>query len=58
MLNNVIPLLPYEVHEYPWCSAIKKRNGKWEKIFIKPDAQEIDVSKLDVIIHENGVEII
>jgi hypothetical protein len=57
-MDNVINLYPYEVFEFPWGLAIKKRNGKWEKIFLKPTGQEIDVSNIKVIIHENGIEFI
>lgn len=56
MLSNVIPLLPYEVYEYSWGSAIKKKNMEWEKVFIKPTAQEIDVTGIKVFLHENGIE--
>lgn len=49
---------PYEVYEFAWGSAVKHRNGTWEKIFIKPSGQEIDVSTLEVLLHENGIEFI
>ena len=55
-MGNIVELLPYEVYKFPWGSAIKHRSGKWEKIFLTPNAQEIDVSELSVIIHENGIE--
>lgn len=57
-MGNVMKLLPYEVYEYSWGSAVKHRNGNWDKVFIKPNAQEIDLSNLEVIIHENGIEFI
>lgn len=57
-MTNVVPLSTYEVHEFSWGSAIKHRNGDWEKVFLKPDAQEIDVTALNVILHDNGVEIV
>lgn len=57
-MNNVIDLLPYEVYEFEWGSAVKHRNGKWERVFLSPNAQEIDLSNLEVIIHENGIEFI
>ena len=56
MLSNVVPLNPYEVYEFAWGSAIKKRNMDWEKIFIKPTGQEIDVTGINVILYENGIE--
>ncbi|MCG5104442.1 hypothetical protein [Oceanobacillus alkalisoli] len=57
-MGNIIDLLPYEVYEYSWGSAVKHRNGKWDKVFLKPDAQEIDVSNIEVVIHETGIEFI
>lgn len=55
--DNVIKFLPHEVYEFNWGSAIKHHNGKWDKIFLKPNAQEIDVSEMNVILHENGIEL-
>jgi len=55
-MNNVVDFLPYEVYEFYWGTAVKHRNGRWEKIFLKTDGQEIDVSHLDIIVHENGIE--
>lgn len=55
--NKIIPLRYWEVYKFPWGSAVKeRRTGKWEKIFLHPNGQEIDVSKLRVILHENGIE--
>lgn len=57
MDNNVINLFCWEVYEFNWGTAVKeKRTGKWNKIFIKPGGQEIDVERLSVIIHDNGIE--
>jgi len=52
---NVVALKPYEVHKFPWGTAVKHRNGKWEKIYLKPSGQEIDVQELEVILHDNGI---
>lgn len=57
-MDNVVEFYPYEVYEFTWGSAIKRKNGKWEKVFLKPNAQEIDVSNLNVVILENGIEFI
>lgn len=57
-MKNVVELKPYEVYEFPWGSAIKRRNGQWEKVFLKPNAQEIDISNVKVILHDNGIEFI
>lgn len=57
-MENVVEFKPYEVYEFSWGSAVKHRNGEWDKVFLKPNAQEIDVSKLNVIIHDNGIEFI
>ena len=51
--GKVINLHRWEVHEFPWGSAVREqRTGKWTNVFIKPDGQEIDVSKLKVELHE------
>lgn len=55
-MSKIIPLLPYEVYEFTWGSAVKKKNGQWEKVFLKPTGQEIDVSEFNIILHENGIE--
>ncbi|MED3623254.1 hypothetical protein P4482_09140 [Neobacillus thermocopriae] len=57
-MKNVVELKPYEVYEFPWGSAIKRRNGQWEKVFLKPNGQEIDISNVKVILHDNGIEFI
>lgn len=55
--SNVIQLHRWEVYEFPWGSAVREqRTGKWTNIFLKPDGQEIDVSSLNVELHENGIE--
>lgn len=58
MTENVQPLKPWETVAFPWGAAVRHRNGRWEKIFISPDAQEINVSNLNVILHDNGIEFI
>ncbi|MDO7787143.1 hypothetical protein [Desulforamulus aquiferis] len=59
MTGEVIQLHTWEVCEYPWGTAVKeKRTGKWHKVFLKPDGQEIDVENLEVILHDNGIEFI
>jgi hypothetical protein len=49
-------LKPYEVVEFSWGTAVRHRKGKWETLFLKPDGQEIDVSKMNVVLHDNGIE--
>jgi len=56
MMGNVVELPQYEVHEFLWGSAVKDRRGKWIRIFIGPDGQEINTENIDVILHENGIE--
>lgn len=56
-MEDVVYLKPWEVHEFAWGSAIKHTTGKWEKVFIKPDGQQLDVSHLNVELHENGIEL-
>lgn len=53
---SIVDLKPWEVHEFPWGSAIKHRNGRWEKIFLKPDGLEIDVRHRPVILTDYGIE--
>lgn len=54
----IVDLLPYEVYEYAWGTAIKKRNGKWEKLFLRNNSQEINVENINLILHENGIEFV
>lgn len=55
-MGDVIDLKPWEVHVFPWGSAVKKRNGKWTHIFIA--GQEVNVENIEVILHENGIEFV
>ena len=56
-MSTVIDLFRYEVHEFPWGSAIKEqRTRKWTKLFLKPSGQEVDLEGLEVILHDNGIE--
>lgn len=57
-MSEVKQLKPYEVVEFEWGTAVRHRNGKWEHIFIRPSGQEINVSKLDVVLHDNGIEFV
>ena len=50
-----VNLVPWEVIEFAWGAAMRHRKGKWEKLFIAPDAQEIDVSQLDVILDHKSI---
>lgn len=55
-MSNVTHLMPWEVHEFNWGTAIKKRNGDWLCLFLYPDGQEINVENIKVELHENGIE--
>ena len=57
-MNRITQLKPYESVEFPWGAGVRHRNGRWVKVFIKPLAQEIDVSELDVVLHDNGIEFV
>lgn len=57
-MSNVVGLQPWEVVSFPWGSAVRHRNGKWTHLFLSPDAQEINVEHLNVVLHENGIEFI
>jgi hypothetical protein len=55
--SNVIQLHRWEVYGFPWGTAVREqRTGKWTNIFLRPDGQEIDVSNIEVILHDNGIE--
>lgn len=60
MANKIVPLFGYGVYTFPWGSAIREmRTGKWLTVFIGPGtAQEIDVSTIGVILHDNGIEFV
>ncbi len=49
---------PWEVVEFSWGTAVRHRKGKWETLILRPNGQEIDVSNLDLILHENGIEFV
>lgn len=55
---TVVEFKPWELFEFPWGTAVKKRNGEWTNIILKPDGQEIDLEKsgLKVMLHDNGIE--
>ncbi|WP_179107175.1 hypothetical protein [Sediminibacillus massiliensis] len=57
-MGEIKDFKPYEVVEFDWGTAVRHRNGKWEKLFISPDGQEIDVTNIEVILHGNGIEFI
>lgn len=56
--NKLIDLKPWETVEFPWGVGVRKRKGDWTHIFIKPDAQEINLEQngIKVILHDNGIE--
>lgn len=59
MDRDVVNLFFWEVYEFSWGTAVKeKRTGKWQRVFLKPDGQEINVELLDVLLHDNGIEFI
>lgn len=61
--DNVIDLNKYRegerwgVYSYYWGAAVKDlKNNRWTTIILKPDSQEIDVTDIPVILHDNGIE--
>lgn len=52
MVSN---LNPWEVVTFPWGTAVRHTKGRWETLILN-DGQEIDVSHMDVILHDNGIE--
>lgn len=57
MSDKVTELKPYAVVKYYWGAVVKHRNGNPELVILN-DGQEIDLTDLEVIIHENGIEFI
>lgn len=57
-MSNVVDLKAWEVVRFPWGSAVRHSKGKWDKIFVSPTGQEIDVSELNVVLHDNGIEFV
>ena len=56
-MGKLIELEPnWGIFEFSWGSAIKDRKNNWIKAFIKPNGQEIDLEKISVELHENGIE--
>jgi hypothetical protein len=57
MPDKVVNLFQWEVVDFPWGTAVReKRTGEYVRIFLKPQAQEIDVEHIPVELHENGIE--
>lgn len=49
--------LGWELYEFSWGTAVRNgMSGKWIKLFLFPNAQEINVEHLNVILHDNGIE--
>lgn len=46
---------PFKVYECPFGSYVTDCKGKSLRVILS-DGQEIDVSELDVVIHDNGIE--
>lgn len=55
-VNKVHSLKPWEVVEFPWGTAVRKRNSDWTHVFIGD--QELDVMGIDVRINDNGIEFV
>lgn len=46
---------PFKVYELPYGAYITNCKGKPLRVILS-DGQEIDVSELDVVIHDSGIE--
>lgn len=53
-MSKVHSLKPWEVVEFSWGTAVRKRNGDWTHVFIGD--QELDVTGMNVRIYDNGIE--
>lgn len=50
---------PWSVYQFSWGTAMKHNpSNKWHKCWMYPNAQEIDVEHLDVVLHDNGIEFV
>ena len=57
MSQKVINLYRWEVVTFPWGTAVKEqRTGKWIVLFLRPTGQMVNVEKISVQLHENGIE--
>lgn len=57
-MGDVVPLHRWEMHEFEWGTAVRHQlTQRWTHVFLAPDAQEVYVEHLDVVLHENGIEI-
>lgn len=50
-------LMPWETVEFEWGVAVRHRKGPWQTLLFS-DGQELDVSKFNIILHDNGIEFI
>lgn len=57
-MGDVVAMPKYEVYNFLWGSAVKDRKGKWIKVFIGPDGQELNTEEINIEVHENGIEFI
>lgn len=57
-MDNVTKLEAWETVKFPWGTAVRHRKGRWTNVYLYPEAQEINVEHLDVILHDNGIEFI
>ena len=55
--SNVVELKPWEAVKFSWGGAIRHANGDWEKVILN-NGQEIDLTNVDVLLHENGIEFV
>lgn len=55
---EVVSLYPWEVVTFPWGTGVRHVKGSWTHAFISPSGQEIDLTGLNVELHENGIEFI
>lgn len=59
MNGKLLHLFSWEVYEFPWGTAVKEqRTGKWKRLFLYPNGQEIDVEGIEIILHCNGIEFV
>lgn len=54
---SVINVYPWEVVQFSWGVGIRHAKGKWETIILR-GGQEINVTEMNVILHDNGIEFV
>lgn len=59
MSDNIVKMpAGWGVFETAWGSYVTDRKNKVTNIAFKPDGQSINTEKLNIIVHDNGIEFV